>query len=113
MEHEYHWMPRLAPLLPVATPVLLGKGTSSEGYPLPWSVYRWLEGQNPKPGHFTAPDLLAQELAKFVSALQRIDPTDAPPGYRGGPLATRDAELRAAVTNLTGDINTAAGFAAQ
>ena len=37
---KHRWLPRLAPLLPVAIPVPLGKGTPAEGYPYPWSVYR-------------------------------------------------------------------------
>ena len=37
VEHEHEWLPRLAPLLPVAIPVLLGKGAPAEGYPWSWS----------------------------------------------------------------------------
>jgi aminoglycoside phosphotransferase (APT) family kinase protein len=45
----------------------------------------------------------AADLARFVAALQRIDPTGGPragPGnfYRGVPLADRDASVRAAIT---------------
>ena len=41
---EQLWLPRLAPLLPVAIPEPLGKGEPAEGYPWHWSVYRWLDG---------------------------------------------------------------------
>jgi aminoglycoside phosphotransferase (APT) family kinase protein len=44
VEKEQRWLPRLAPLLPLPIPVPLGKGTPAEGYPFPWSVYRWIEG---------------------------------------------------------------------
>jgi len=33
LDKEHRWLPRLAPLLPVAIPVPLGKGTPAEGYP--------------------------------------------------------------------------------
>jgi GNAT superfamily N-acetyltransferase len=34
------WLPKLAPLLPLAIPVPLAKGTPGEGYPWHWSVCR-------------------------------------------------------------------------
>jgi aminoglycoside phosphotransferase (APT) family kinase protein len=111
VEHEQEWLPRLAPQLPVPIPVLLGKGTPAGGYPWPWSVFRWLEGANPTPGQIDAPELLAKDLEEFVAALQRVDPTGAPPGYRGGPLATRDDELRGALSNLHGDVDTRVALA--
>jgi aminoglycoside phosphotransferase (APT) family kinase protein len=112
VEHEHVWLPRLAPLLPVATPVLLGKGTPAEGYPWPWSVYRWLEGENPTPGRIAAPDLLAKDLADFVAALHRIDPGEGPPAFRGGSLATRDAELRGWIPELRDLVDTDAAVEA-
>src|SRR3954452_11297452 len=38
---EHEWLPRLAPQLPVAIPVPLGKGVPGEGYPWDGSVYSW------------------------------------------------------------------------
>jgi aminoglycoside phosphotransferase (APT) family kinase protein len=110
VEHEHEWLPRLAPLLPVAIPVLLGKGAPAEGYPWPWSIFRWLEGENPNPERIAAPGLLAEDLAEFVAALQRIDPTGAPPGFRGGPLSTRDSELRSWLPALHGTVETDAAL---
>ncbi|GAA3440061.1 hypothetical protein GCM10018954_096830 [Kutzneria kofuensis] len=43
---EQRWLPILAPHLPLAVPVPLGKGRPGEGYPFPWSVYAWIEGSN-------------------------------------------------------------------
>ena len=37
LEKEYRWLPRLAPLLPLAIPVPLAMGTPAEGYPWQWS----------------------------------------------------------------------------
>jgi aminoglycoside phosphotransferase (APT) family kinase protein len=47
LDKELTWLPQLAPLLPSAIPVVLGKGVPAEGYPLPWALYRWLDGENP------------------------------------------------------------------
>jgi aminoglycoside phosphotransferase (APT) family kinase protein len=47
VDKEQLWLPKLAPLLPVAIPVPLGRGEPAEGYPWSWSVYRWLKGENP------------------------------------------------------------------
>jgi aminoglycoside phosphotransferase (APT) family kinase protein len=109
---EHHWLPRLAPLLPVAIPVPLGKGEPAEGYPWPWSVYRWLDGQNPAVDRIADPGSLATDLAQFVAALHRIDPTGGPPADRGVPLNERDAATRTAIEALHGIIDTTAATAA-
>ncbi|MFC8074562.1 aminoglycoside phosphotransferase family protein [Streptomyces sp. NPDC057307] len=97
---EQRWLPWLAPQLPVPVPVVLGAGTPAEGYPWPWSVYRWLDGAHPEAGHLTEPGLLATDLADFVLALRRIDATDGPPAYRTGPLSAHDDGARAAIARL-------------
>jgi len=88
--------------LPVAIPVVLGTGLPAEGYLLPWAVYRWLDGENPTIDHIADPDVLATDLAAFIAALQRVDLADGPAAYRGGPLATQDADTRAALADLGG-----------
>ncbi|MFF2846409.1 aminoglycoside phosphotransferase family protein [Streptomyces sp. NPDC058001] len=139
IEKEQRWLPRLAPLLPVAVPVVLGKGVPGEGYPWPWSVHRWLEGDHPDATLLARSDgtgddardevrddvrdisganigdsatQLALDLAEFITALRRVDPTDAPPAYRGAPLATEDDGVRAAIRDLRGDIDTGAATGA-
>ncbi|CAL9272149.1 hypothetical protein SUDANB5_00595 [Streptomyces sp. SudanB5_2050] len=97
---EREWLPRLAPLLPTAVPEVLGAGEPAEGYPWPWSVYRWLPGELPVAGALTAPEPLARDLAGFVAALREVDLPHAPRAHRGGPLATLDAETRAALDAL-------------
>jgi len=42
---ECAWLPRLAPLLPLAIPVPVAHGQPGPGYPFPWAIYRWLEGE--------------------------------------------------------------------
>ncbi|MFC9603644.1 aminoglycoside phosphotransferase family protein [Streptomyces niveus] len=112
---ERRWLPRLAPHLPVPIPTVLGSGTPAEGYPWPWSVHRWLDGAHPEAGQLTRPALMAADLAGFVMTLRRIDPTDGPPAYRGGPLSAQDDETRDALGRLRalgGIIDTEAATAA-
>jgi aminoglycoside phosphotransferase (APT) family kinase protein len=112
LRQELRWLPRLAPALPVAIPEPLGTGRPAAGYPWPWAVYRWLDGDNPTAGAVAEPGLLAADLARFVTALRRIDPDGAPAQGRGGPLATRDTPTRAAIGELHGLVDTGAVTAA-
>ncbi|MFE9634569.1 aminoglycoside phosphotransferase family protein [Streptomyces sp. NPDC006463] len=99
---ERQWLPRLAPLLPTAVPEVLGAGEPAEGYPWSWSVYRWLEGENPEAGALDEPALLAEDLAGFVAAMRSVTAPSAPQAHRGGPLASQDAGTRAAIEELRG-----------
>ncbi|MEW2492648.1 aminoglycoside phosphotransferase family protein [Streptomyces nodosus] len=99
---EQEWLPRLASRLPVPVPEVLGAGVPAEGYPWPWSVYRWLAGENPEAGALSEPVLLAEELAGFVAAMRSITLPEAPDAYRGGPVASLDASTRVAIEELRG-----------
>ncbi|QZL09237.1 aminoglycoside phosphotransferase family protein (plasmid) [Streptomyces sp. BHT-5-2] len=99
---EREWLPRLAPLLPRAVPEVLGAGEPAEGYPWPWSVCRWLPGENPRAGELAEPGALARDLAGFVAALRSITLPGAPQAHRGGPVASLDVETRAAIEALRG-----------
>jgi aminoglycoside phosphotransferase (APT) family kinase protein len=112
VEREQRWLPRLAPLLPVAIPVPVGTGRPAEGYPWPWSVYSWLDGENPAVGRIADPGVLAKDLAAFVAAMHRIDPTDGRPAYRHEHLVTRDAATRDAIEKLRGIVDTGPATAA-
>ncbi|MFF4156505.1 aminoglycoside phosphotransferase family protein [Streptomyces sp. NPDC001678] len=97
---ERTWLPRLAPQLPTPVPEVLGHGEPAEGYSWPWSVYRWLAGENPEAGALSEPILLAEDLAGFVAAMRRITLPGAPQAHRGGPVASLDAATRAAIEEL-------------
>lgn len=99
---EREWLPRLAPLLPTAVPEVLGAGEPAEGYPWPWSVYRWLAGENPEEGALSEPVLLAEDLAEFVAAMWSVTLPGAPCAHRGGPVDSLDASTRAAIEALRG-----------
>jgi len=97
VDKDFRWLPVVAPLLPVAIPVPLAKGTPAEGYPWEWGVYRWLEGENPTIDRIADPNSLARDSAQFVEALHRIDLPGGPPATRGVPLAMRDDPTRTAI----------------
>lgn len=112
LDRALEWLPRLAPLLPVAIPVPLAKGSPAAGYPWHWSVYPWFVGENPVVGGIADSDRLAGELARFVQALHGIDSAGGPAAGRGVPLARRDDPTRTALAALRGLIDTAAATAA-
>jgi aminoglycoside phosphotransferase (APT) family kinase protein len=117
LEKEREWLPRLAPLLPLAVPVPLAKGTPAEDYPWIWSVHRWLEGENATVARIADLGQAATDLAQFVTALQRIDATGGPsPGahnfFRGVALVERDAAVRASIASLHDEIDVGAVTAA-
>ncbi|MFF1716690.1 aminoglycoside phosphotransferase family protein [Streptomyces sp. NPDC058268] len=78
VEAEQRWLPWLAPQLPLTISAPLGKGEPGEGYPFPWSVYRWLEGETATTDSLADPLGTAADLAGFATALRRIDPTGGP-----------------------------------
>lgn len=108
---EQKCVPLLAPHLPVAVPTPVASGKPAVGYPYPWAVCRWLPGTNPSVDDLATPEQLAADLAAFILALRRIDPTDAPPSNRGGPLATPDEPTRASIAASDGLIDTNAATA--
>ncbi|WP_052850946.1 aminoglycoside phosphotransferase family protein [Streptomyces avicenniae] len=108
---ENHWLPRLAPALPLPVPPVLGRGRPGEGYRYDWSVRGWLDGDVARRERIANLAEFARDVAGFLTALQRADPTDGPaPGphcfHRGGPVAYYDDGTRRALTALDGVIDT-------
>jgi aminoglycoside phosphotransferase (APT) family kinase protein len=109
VDKEQHWLPVLAPQLPLPIPTPVARGEPAAGYPYSWSVYRWLDGDLASRARIDDLTGFAASLAAFLNALARIDATGGPePGqhnfYRGGPLATYEAETLAAVDALGQEI---------
>lgn len=96
---EQRCLTRLAPHLPVTVPEPVHAGAPAAGFAAPWSVYRWLPGENPVEDQVDAS--FARELARFVRALREVEP-DGPRAGRGGTLASRDRYVRAAIAQLPG-----------
>jgi aminoglycoside phosphotransferase (APT) family kinase protein len=89
---ELEWLPRLAPGLPLAVPAPVAEGRPAEGYPWFWQVCTWVHGESASVEDLD-PVQAALDLAAFVGALQRLDPSGAPPG-RGISLAERDRDMQ-------------------
>jgi aminoglycoside phosphotransferase (APT) family kinase protein len=111
VDKEHRWLPILARRLPLPIPEPLVKGVPGCGFPRPWSVYRWLEGEPATVERIANLVEFAAELAGFLDALYRIDPSGGPPPgmhnfFRGGPLTTYDAETRNAIADLGDEIDT-------
>jgi Phosphotransferase enzyme family len=98
---EFDWLPRLAPLVPLEIPVPVAQGRPTDEYPWFWDVFSWVEG-TPTPIEDIDPTRAARDLASFVAALQRVNPSGAPMG-RGIPLAERDQEMRYWLGRFDGD----------
>ena len=110
---EQRWLPRLAPLLPLSIPVPVAMGVPGEDYPWNWSIYRWLNGDSATLESILDLPRFAKTLAQFIAALHQIDPTDGPPPgqhnfFRGGSLATYDAETKGAIATLGDKIDSRA-----
>ncbi|MFJ6465698.1 aminoglycoside phosphotransferase family protein [Streptomyces sp. NPDC091387] len=108
---EHHWLPRLAPSLPVAVPPVLALGAPGEGYPYPWSVRRWLRGETAGPDRVDDLPRFALSVADFLLALQRCDTSGGPLAgehswYRGASPAHYDEETRRCLTALKGRVDT-------
>lgn len=101
VEKECHWLPKIAPLLPIAIPTPVEKGIPSEVYPWPWSIYRWIEGRSTVVGDPIDPT----ELVAFIDALHRIALPDGPSSGRGLPLEAVDQETRRAMGELEGEVD--------
>ncbi|MDR7324915.1 MULTISPECIES: aminoglycoside phosphotransferase family protein [Catenuloplanes] len=87
---ERAWLPRLAPLLPLTVPEPVHHGAPSDVFPLPWAVYRWIDGAEAGPDTVDDWAAFGRDLAGFVRTLHGLDLADGTlSGYRGGLL--RDA----------------------
>ncbi|MGI5192178.1 aminoglycoside phosphotransferase family protein [Streptomyces sp. CA-288835] len=110
---ESEWLPRLAPHLPLAVPVPVAVGEPDFGYPWPWAVSRWLDGEVATVEALADSSVAAVELAEFLTALQQFAPKDILDGdvredLTGRPLADRDRATRAAITEVDGVFDTVA-----
>ena len=107
---EHQWLPVLAPQLPLPIPEPLFLGVPGCGFPRPWSVYRWLDGETASVGRIDDRVQFARDVAAFLAMLYTIDPTGGPPAseqnfFRGAPLTVYDEQTRAAIQGLRDDID--------
>jgi aminoglycoside phosphotransferase (APT) family kinase protein len=95
---EREWLPRLRPHLPVAIPEPLEVGEPGEGYPWPWAVYRWIDGEHPDPDADNT--LLARDLAELVQAMHDVALDGVPRSGRGIPLRAMGDDIRGAIDKV-------------
>ncbi|MGC8487517.1 MAG: aminoglycoside phosphotransferase family protein [Clostridia bacterium] len=96
---EWEWLPRLAARLPLAIPEPVVLGEPDQGYPYPWAVYRWVEGDPLDRLRVTDEAVVVSDLAAFIAALRGIEPEAGPPSGRE-PLPELDAVTRDAIASL-------------
>lgn len=104
--NELRWLPTLAAQLPlpIAEPLRAGEPQPDDGYPFPWSVCRWIVGRVALETPLDDLAAAATALGRFLAALHRPSPPDAPVSpFRGIPLAGRHDRLVANLSEL-GDL---------
>ncbi len=104
---EQRWLPHLASKLPLAIPNVLGIGSPCEDYPWPWSVCRWIDGENAAITQISDLRQTVIDLATFIRSLHQIDSAGGPASRRGLPLSTQDHAVRNALKSHHNFINTA------
>jgi aminoglycoside phosphotransferase (APT) family kinase protein len=112
IEKEHRWLPVLGSQLPLPIPQPLARGVPALGYPHPWSVYRWIDGQTVSPQTVTDLASFAADLAAFLNALYRCDASDGPVAgphsfNRGGPVVAWDTQTREMLQRLGSQVDTA------
>ena len=113
---EHRWLPLLRESLPLQIPEPVAIGEPSDDFPLPWSVYRWIDGEPASTARITDPARFATDLARFLAALYTIDAGSGPVAgehnfFRGAPLDVYDDQTRQAINALAGRIDHAAAAA--
>jgi aminoglycoside phosphotransferase (APT) family kinase protein len=109
VDKEQRWLPVLAPRLPLPIPTPVARGAPDAGFPYPWSVYRWLDGELASEAPIADLTEFATALAGFLNALARVDANGGPPPgehnfFRGGPLATYEKEALEALDRLGDEV---------
>jgi len=116
VDKEHRWLPKLAGGLPLPIPTPVAKGAPTTDYPLPWSVYRWIDGETAGATEVQDRGRLADDLGGFLMAL-RGAPTDSGPSAgphscdRGGPVGVWDDQTRWSIDLLTGEIDATGALA--
>jgi aminoglycoside phosphotransferase (APT) family kinase protein len=110
VEKEHRWLPILGRQLPLPIPQPVARGRPGGGFPRPWSVYRWIEGDTATIDRITNLTVFAGDLAGFLAALYAIDASGGPPAgphnfFRGGPLDTYDYDARSSIELLADEID--------
>jgi len=107
---EHHWLPKLAPHVPLPIPRPVAVGKPGAGYPWQWLIYEWLDGETATPDLITGMPEFAEGIGEFLADLQATDAAGGPRAgvhnfHRGGNLAVYDDETRQAISVLADETN--------
>ena len=109
---EQQLLPHLKSYLTVPIPVPLKMGYSSDYYPFPFSIYKWLDGESANSMNIEDSTLecIALDLANFLRELQSVDTSYGPaPGqhnfYRGDHVSVYDKGAQTQIEQLSGLID--------
>src|SRR6478735_5939936 len=111
LERERVWLPRLGERVSLRVPEPVAEGRSTDEYPLPWAVYRWLEGEHYDEALVDDERGAVEDLARFVREL-RAGSVDGAPATGRRPLAELDEGTRAAIVEAGDLLDAAAVLAA-
>lgn len=105
LERELRWLPALAPRLTLMVPEPVAEGRPTTRYPLPWAIYRWIEGEPHAVSPAADEEQAAADLASFVAALREVDLAAEAPRAGRRPLGELDAQTREAIHASAGVID--------
>jgi aminoglycoside phosphotransferase (APT) family kinase protein len=102
---EQAWLPVLARELPLPIPRIVAAVEPTARFPLPWSVYDWIEGETAAIARIEDEVAFARDLAELLVALRAVDAIDGPgPGqhsaHRGAPVAQWHEEVEAMLPRI-------------
>lgn len=104
IRHEQRWLPSIAERMEatgVRVPTPLFCGEPDAGYPWPWSIVPWIDGESGLEVPRSERSGWAQPLAAALRALHTPAPRDRPVNpFRGGALAERDPAVRERLDGL-------------
>ncbi|MHC4376041.1 MAG: aminoglycoside phosphotransferase family protein [Planctomycetota bacterium] len=103
--YEFECLPRIARGLSLPIPEPVARAEAGAEIEWPWLVLRWIAGETGSLEALADPVAFARDLAGFLGELHAISAGSGPaPGqhnfFRGGPLATYDADTRERIAAL-------------
>jgi aminoglycoside phosphotransferase (APT) family kinase protein len=100
LERELEWLPIFSSTVRLSVPEPLGHGQPADGFPFPWAVFTWVDGENVSVSSIGDPEQTAVELAELILAIRSIDAAGAPKGLRRGTLRELDGWVRSGAAKL-------------
>ncbi|MFE2217268.1 aminoglycoside phosphotransferase family protein [Streptomyces canus] len=89
LHKEFRWLPELAKRLPLPVPTPQHFGEPTAHFPRPWVIAKWVPGEPADGAEISNVHQSVDNLARFLRALHRPAPEDAPTNAgRSVPLVT-------------------------